>query len=153
MADAGVHVSMAPTTDAQSGFGESIVPIQRCLDAGLNPSLSADTESTQFTDLFSVMRMVLNVQHMMAANAAFNGGPEVDLLTARDVLRYATVEGARASGLITCLPLPGALRKWLPTSLDQVTAAHDRIHHSPAEQRKKRSRPAADSSSYRKIPA
>jgi cytosine/adenosine deaminase-related metal-dependent hydrolase len=99
LADAGVHVSLAPTTDAQYGLGESIVPIQRCLDAGLNPGLSVDTEASQFTDMFSVMRMVLNVQHMMAANAAFNGGPEVDLLTTRDILRYATVEGARASGL------------------------------------------------------
>jgi cytosine/adenosine deaminase-related metal-dependent hydrolase len=82
-------------------MGSSVTPVQKALDMGLRPSLSVDVECSLSTDLFTQMRVVLNIQRMQAF-ARINAGDEdaPAPITVRDVLMFATVDGARANGLL-----------------------------------------------------
>jgi cytosine/adenosine deaminase-related metal-dependent hydrolase len=100
IADSGTTVSLAATSDAQLGIGASIPPIQLALDHGVQPALSIDVEISLSYDMFTQMRVVLNTQHMLSLNKRFLGEKHYpDAISTRDVLRYATIEGARANGL------------------------------------------------------
>jgi 5-methylthioadenosine/S-adenosylhomocysteine deaminase len=68
-------------------------PIQRFYDRGLPPSLSVDVETNVPSDMFTQMRSVLALQR----SQAFAAGKAP--VTPREVLLWATVEGARANGL------------------------------------------------------
>ena len=87
--DTGGTVSLAAPVEMMMGHG--MPPIQKFLDRGLKPSLSVDVETNVPSDMFNQMRSVLALQRARAAGAA--------PITARDVLAYATIEGARANGL------------------------------------------------------
>ena len=87
--DTGGTVSLATPVEMMMGHG--MPPIQKFLDRGLNPSLSVDVETNVPCDMFNQMRSVLALQRAHAAGAA--------PITARDVLAYATIEGAKANGL------------------------------------------------------
>jgi 5-methylthioadenosine/S-adenosylhomocysteine deaminase len=89
--DTGGTVSLAAPVEMMMGHG--MPPIQKFLDRGLNPSLSVDVETNVPSDMFNQMRSVLALQRTLAAD----GGKAP--ITARDVLAYATIEGARANGL------------------------------------------------------
>ena len=89
--DTGGTVSLATPVEMMMGHG--MPPIQRFLDRGLKPSLSIDVETNVPSDMFNQMRSVLALQRSLAAG---QGKPPI---TARDVLEYATIEGARANGL------------------------------------------------------
>jgi 5-methylthioadenosine/S-adenosylhomocysteine deaminase len=89
--DTGGTVSLAVPVEMMMGHG--MPPIQKFLDRGLNPSLSVDVETNVPSDMFNQMRSVLALQRSLAAG---EGKPTID---ARDVLHYATIEGARANGL------------------------------------------------------
>ncbi len=99
--DSGGNVSLAPTSDAQFGQPDSIVPIQQVLDLGLRPSLSVDVECCLPTDMFAQMQFVLNTQRTAAANGPGQSGTNAPAaISARDVLDFATVQGARVNGLL-----------------------------------------------------
>ena len=89
--DTGGTVSLATPVEMMMGHG--LPPIQRFLDRGLKPSLSVDVETNVPSDMFTQMRSVLALQRALAA------GQGKAPVTARDVLEYATIEGARANGL------------------------------------------------------
>ncbi len=89
--DSGGTVSLASPVEMMMGHG--MPPIQKFLDRGLAPSLSIDVETNVPGDMFNQMRSVLGLQRAMAASAGKTP------VTARDVLGWATVEGARANGL------------------------------------------------------
>jgi cytosine/adenosine deaminase-related metal-dependent hydrolase/ribose/xylose/arabinose/galactoside ABC-type transport system permease subunit len=89
--DTGGTVSLASPVEMMMGHG--MPPIQKFLDRGLRPSLSVDVETNVPADLFNQMRSVLALQR---AIAAAEGKAPVSM---REVLTYATVEGARANGL------------------------------------------------------
>jgi 5-methylthioadenosine/S-adenosylhomocysteine deaminase len=89
--DTGGTVSLASPVEMMMGHG--MPPIQKFLDRGLRPSLSVDVETNVPGDMFNQMRSVLALQRAMAA---VQGKAPVSM---RDVLAYATVEGARANGL------------------------------------------------------
>jgi 5-methylthioadenosine/S-adenosylhomocysteine deaminase len=74
-------------------MGHGMPPIQKFLDRGLAPSLSVDVETNVPSDMFNQMRSVLALQR---ATATSRGKTPV---TTREVLRWATLEGARANGL------------------------------------------------------
>jgi len=95
-------------------------PILKMQSLGMEPSLSVDVECTMTADFFTQMRVAMNMQRMMVnqmileqkvngtkietANDSFyppNQWPSPaagtpPLLTTRDVLRYATMNGAKA---------------------------------------------------------
>jgi cytosine/adenosine deaminase-related metal-dependent hydrolase/ribose/xylose/arabinose/galactoside ABC-type transport system permease subunit len=89
--DTGGTVSLASPVEMMMGHG--MPPIQKFLDRGLRPSLSVDVETNVPADMFNQMRSVLSLQR---AIASAQGKPPV---STREVLEYATVEGARANGL------------------------------------------------------
>ena len=89
--DTGGTVSLASPVEMMMGHG--MPPIQKFLDRGLRPSLSVDVETNVPSDMFNQMRSVLALQRAQAAAAGR------DPVLAREVLAYATMEGARANGL------------------------------------------------------
>jgi 5-methylthioadenosine/S-adenosylhomocysteine deaminase len=89
--DSGGTVSLASPVEMMMGHG--LPPIQKFLDRGLAPSLSVDVETNVPSDMFNQMRSVLALQR---ATATSLGKTPV---TTREVLRWATLEGARANGL------------------------------------------------------
>ena len=75
-------------------------PIQQALDAGIKPSLSSDVETTMAADMFTQMRAVFTLQRALVNDRSIKGEKDLPpLLTARDVLGFATLQGARANGL------------------------------------------------------
>ncbi len=89
--DTGGTVSLASPVEMMMGHG--MPPIQKFLDRGLRPSLSIDVETNVPGDMFNQMRSVLTLQRALAAA---EGKPPI---STREVLEWATVEGARANGL------------------------------------------------------
>jgi cytosine/adenosine deaminase-related metal-dependent hydrolase len=89
--DTGGTVSLASPVEMMMGHG--MPPIQKFLDRGLRPSLSVDVETNVPGDMFNQMRSVLALQRGLAT------ATQKDPVSPRDVLAYATVEGARANGL------------------------------------------------------
>lgn len=93
-ADAGSHVSLSVPIEMTMRHG--MPPIQKCLDLGLQPSLSTDVECTMTADPFTQMRSTLTLQRAFVNEAALAGEAELpELLTSKDCIRFATLEGAR----------------------------------------------------------
>jgi len=92
MADAGASVSISPDVELKMGFGWP--ETGRMLAAGVRPSFSIDDVPSAGGDMFSTMRTALGVQRGLDRA---HGRPAA--LTARDVLEFATIDGARALGL------------------------------------------------------
>ena len=89
--DSGGTVSLASPVEMMMGHG--MPPIQKFLDRGLNPSLSVDVETNVPGDMFNQMRSVLALQRARATALG------KDPVSTRDVLHYATMDGAKANGL------------------------------------------------------
>jgi cytosine/adenosine deaminase-related metal-dependent hydrolase len=89
--DTGGTVSLATPVEMMMGHG--MPPIQKFLDRGLRPSLSVDVETNVPADMFNQMRSVLTLQRTLAT------AQDKDPVTMREVLEYATIEGAKANGL------------------------------------------------------
>lgn len=95
IADSGGSVSVAAYIElAMPGLGAPAT--SRLMAAGIRPSLSIDAEPSAPGDMFSVMRSALLAD---SAAQVFTGASPVIKLTERDVLAFATIEGARSSGL------------------------------------------------------
>ena len=89
--DTGGTISLASPVEMMMGHG--MPPIQKFLDRGLPPSLSVDVETNVPSDMFNQMRSVLALQRALAT------AQEKTSASPRDVLSWATFEGARANGL------------------------------------------------------
>lgn len=99
IADTGGQVSLAPTSDAQVGMVSGVPPVQKAIDFGTAPSIGVDVECCLSSDMFSNMRALLTVQRMNVYTRRHAGEQNVPaLLTDREVLTFATVNGARANG-------------------------------------------------------
>ena len=99
IADTGGTISLSAPTEMMMGHG--MPPIQKFLDYGLRPSLSVDAETNAPNDMFTQMRAVNSLQKVLVFEkklARRSGIPA--FLAARDVLEFATIEGARANGLL-----------------------------------------------------
>jgi cytosine/adenosine deaminase-related metal-dependent hydrolase len=99
IADSGGKVSIAPTVEMTMGHGTP--PTAKALAHGLRPSLSIDVVTTVPGDMFTQMRFVFAQDRLLAHEAAFAAGNEEEpqLLSSREVLEFATIEGARVCGL------------------------------------------------------
>ncbi len=96
--DSGGTVSIAGYVEMLMGHGNP--PTQRAIDFGVRPSLSVDVETSVPSDFFTQMRSIFSLQKTQAwarRNAGDSNAPA--FLKARDVLEFATIEGARANGL------------------------------------------------------
>jgi cytosine/adenosine deaminase-related metal-dependent hydrolase len=96
--DSGGMVSIAPAIEMAMGHG--MPPIQDALDRGIRPSLSSDVDATMAQDPFTIMRAAFTLQRLSLLQRARTGAQNLPpLLTCRDVLEFATVEGARCANL------------------------------------------------------
>jgi len=104
--DAGAHVSLAVPIEMNMRHG--MPPILKMQSLQMEPSLSSDVECTLTADFFTQMRSTMNVQRALVNQMVLEQGtlapptqyptpaPGVPpLLTTRDVLRYATLNGAK----------------------------------------------------------
>jgi cytosine/adenosine deaminase-related metal-dependent hydrolase len=96
--DTGGTVSIASYVETLMGHGNP--PIQKAIDTGIRPSLSVDVETSVPNDFFAQMRTIFSLQknEVWAKRLAGDKNPP-KFLTVREVLEFATVEGARANGL------------------------------------------------------
>ena len=96
--DTGGTISIAGYVETLMGHGNP--PFQKAIDTGIRPSLSVDVETSVPNDFFQQMRTALSLQknEVWARRLAGDKNPP-KFITAREVLEFATVEGARANGL------------------------------------------------------
>jgi 5-methylthioadenosine/S-adenosylhomocysteine deaminase len=98
LADSGGSVSIANEVEMHMGHGYP--PTAKLCRAGVRPSLSIDICTGIGGDMFTAMRATLAAQRAMANEDHLKRGTDPELeLTSRDVLQFATIEGARACGL------------------------------------------------------
>jgi 5-methylthioadenosine/S-adenosylhomocysteine deaminase len=96
--DSGGHISLS--VEIEMAMGQGLPAIQAALDHGVRPSLSSDHGATVAQDFFSVMRAVFTLQHLQLFQRAFNGEQNLPRrLSPRDLLEFATIEGARCANL------------------------------------------------------
>jgi len=119
--DQGAQVSIAFPIEMNMRHG--IPPIIKMQQLGMEPSLSVDVECTMTADFFTQMRVAMNMQRMVVNQMILEQDPKTEievaddaffpaapgqfawpspapgipqLLTTRDVLRFATMNGAKA---------------------------------------------------------
>lgn len=94
----GVSVSLTPASEMAGGRGAP--PIQELIDRGIRPGLGVDDERVAPGDMFAQMRATISLQHGTLFDRKLAGKAGLPrLMTTRDVIRYATVDGARVAGL------------------------------------------------------
>ena len=96
IAETGGTVSIAAFVELLMGHGYP--PTGKLLRRGVRPSLSVDTATSAPGDMFTQMRTAYVTERI----TAFGDDPDVAFaptLTPRDVLSFATIDGARACGL------------------------------------------------------
>jgi cytosine/adenosine deaminase-related metal-dependent hydrolase len=106
--NSGAQVSIAFPIEMNMRHG--IPPIVKMQRLALEPSLSTDVETNMTADFFTQMRSAMTMQRMVVNQAVLDTGDFVTfpagtwppfpasqppLLNARDVLRFATINGAR----------------------------------------------------------
>jgi 5-methylthioadenosine/S-adenosylhomocysteine deaminase len=103
--DKGVQVSIAFPIEMNMRHG--MPPILKMQELGLEPSLSSDVEVTMSADFFTQMRSAMTMQRMVVNQMILEQGDFVSnpwptpatgtppLLNVRDVLRFATINGAK----------------------------------------------------------
>jgi 5-methylthioadenosine/S-adenosylhomocysteine deaminase len=119
--DTGGRISLS--VEIEMAMGQGLPAIQAALDHGVRPSLSSDHGATVAQDFFSVMRAVFTLQHLQLFQRAFAGEQNLPRrLSPRDLLEFATIEGAR------CANLEGKVGTLTPgKEADIVLLAADRI--------------------------
>jgi len=104
--DVGAQVSIAFPIEMNMRHGSP--PILKLQSLGMEPSLSTDVEVTMTADFFTQMRVCMNMQRMVVNQMVLEQGdfyppnqwptPAAGtpaLLNVRDVLRFATINGAK----------------------------------------------------------
>jgi 5-methylthioadenosine/S-adenosylhomocysteine deaminase len=96
IAETGGKASIAPYVEMLMGHGPP--PTGRLLDRGVRPSLSVDVVSSVPGEMFTQMRTALVAERI----GSFTDTPDLAFaptLTHKDVLEFATIDGARACAL------------------------------------------------------
>ena len=99
MAEYGVSLSTTPEVEMMMGHGYP--PTGKLLKYGGRPGLGVDVVTSTGGDMFAQMKFMLQAERSRINEQTLRSGqmPEELALQARDVLEFATVDGARALGL------------------------------------------------------
>jgi cytosine/adenosine deaminase-related metal-dependent hydrolase len=100
--DSGGNVSLAPQIELQMGHGWA--PAQTASNLGIPVGLSSDVATTASSDQFTQMHAIFASERARRHQAAWDedldgNTPTPDLIDARQVLRWATLEGAMVAGV------------------------------------------------------
>jgi 5-methylthioadenosine/S-adenosylhomocysteine deaminase len=97
--NSGGTISIAAQVELQMGHGSP--PIHQSLEHGLRPSLSIDVVTTVPGDMFTQMRAVFGAERLTVLNACWieDVDAPADMITARQALEMATVNGAHVVGV------------------------------------------------------
>ena len=97
IAASGASVSLAPSRGSASHLGST--PIQRLIHRDVRPGLGTDDDCVTPGDLFAQMRALISSQHATVFDLKLAGKAGLPhLMSTRDAIRYATVDGARVAG-------------------------------------------------------
>lgn len=98
IASHGARVSLAPFSEMAAGHG--MPPMQELIDRGIRPGLGVDSERLAPGDIFAQMRAANSIQHALHFDLKLAGkGGLPNLLSTREVIKFATIDGAAAAGL------------------------------------------------------
>jgi 5-methylthioadenosine/S-adenosylhomocysteine deaminase len=98
IAAAGAVISLAPSSEMTGRSGSP--PVQQLIDRDIRPGLGVDDERMTPGDMFAQMRATISVQHAIVFDLKLAGRASVPrLMSTRDVIRFATVDGARVAGV------------------------------------------------------
>ncbi len=98
IAASGAGVVLAPSSEMARGWPPPRV--QSLLDRSLRPGLAIDSELMAPGDMFAPMRATISLQHASYFDRKLAGkGGLPNLLSTREILRHATLDGARVLGL------------------------------------------------------
>src|SRR5690606_36579278 len=92
-------ISIAAQVELQMGHGQP--PVAACISHQLRPSLSIDVVTTVPGDMFTQMRAAFGAERVLVNAEAWKADCEIpeDVITARDCLEMATINGAYVVGL------------------------------------------------------
>src|SRR5262244_1241332 len=94
----GGRISMSPPLEMAMAHG--MPAVQDAIDRGIRPSLSSDHGTTVGQDMFGIMRTAFNLQRLRVLQRERAGEQNLPpLLTCREVLEFATIQGARCANL------------------------------------------------------
>jgi 5-methylthioadenosine/S-adenosylhomocysteine deaminase len=103
-ADAGVNITVNPRSDALFGFDDEGFAYQKAIDHGLTPALGIDLDTAFGSDMFGEMHALFGHQRAAMRYRRFRGEADVPApISVDEVLRAATVNGARAAALGTSI--------------------------------------------------
>jgi 5-methylthioadenosine/S-adenosylhomocysteine deaminase len=99
VADSGGTISIAPQIELQMGHGWP--PVMKAIEYGLRPSLSIDVVTTAPGDMFTQIRAAFGAERARVNADCWQADVDVPetMLTARDMLAMATINGAHVAGL------------------------------------------------------
>jgi 5-methylthioadenosine/S-adenosylhomocysteine deaminase len=99
VAEAGAHISISPDSEMHVGHGLPVTG--RAFAAGIRPALSTDIQIQVAGDLFGAMRSLIAAERGRLGTLAYAAGvgPDDWSISTRDVLGFATIQGAKATGL------------------------------------------------------
>jgi cytosine/adenosine deaminase-related metal-dependent hydrolase len=99
VADTGGTISIAPQIESQMGHGHP--PTMKAIEYGLRPGLSIDVVTTAPGDMFTQIRAAFGADRERVLSQAWqaNSDAPANILTARDMLQIATLNGAHVAGL------------------------------------------------------
>jgi cytosine/adenosine deaminase-related metal-dependent hydrolase len=100
--DSGGNVSLAPQIELQMGHGWA--PAQKADKLGIPVGLSSDVATTapsdQFTQMHAIFSSERGLRHQQSWDSNLDGNvPTDDLINVRQVLRWATLVGAKVAGI------------------------------------------------------
>jgi cytosine/adenosine deaminase-related metal-dependent hydrolase len=100
--DSGGNVSLAPQIELQMGHGWA--PAQKADKLGIPVGLSSDVATTAPSDQFTQMHAIFSSErgrrHQQSWDEGLDGNvPTDDLINVRQVLRWATLDGAKVAGI------------------------------------------------------
>jgi cytosine/adenosine deaminase-related metal-dependent hydrolase len=100
--DSGGNVSLAPQIELQMGHGWA--PAATASKLGIPVGLSSDVATTASSDQFTQMHAIFASERARRHQAAWDedldgNTPTPDLVDSRQVLRWATIEGAKVAGV------------------------------------------------------
>jgi len=99
VATAGASVVLTPASEMCGGLGAP--QVQEFIDRQIRPGLGVDTERSAPGDMFGPMRSLISLQHAAYFDLKLAGKAGLPrLMTTREAIKHATIDGARAAGLV-----------------------------------------------------